>query len=71
MKKKISIIGSTGSIGYTTLNLLNKKNSYQVYILTGNNSYKRIIEQIKKFKPKIFIIFAKKTYLKVKKNKKK
>ncbi len=71
MKKKISIIGSTGSIGYTTLNLLNKKNSYQVYILTGNNSYKRIIEQIKKFKPKIFIIFAKKTYLKVKKKYKK
>ncbi len=28
MKKKISILGSTGSIGITTLNILNKKKEY-------------------------------------------
>ena len=68
MKKKISIFGSTGSIGETVLKLLsNNKNVYQIYILTGYKNIKKIEYQIKKFKPKIYIIFDFKTYLKIKK----
>ena len=67
MKKKISIFGSTGSIGNTTLNLLKDKGNYQLYILTANNNSKKIINLIKRFQPKIFIIFDFNTYLKIKK----
>ena len=36
MKKKLSIFGCTGSIGYTTFKLFNKNNKeYEFYILTG------------------------------------
>ena len=67
MKKKISIFGSTGSIGKTTLSLLKDKKNYQLYILTANRNSKKIINLIKIFKPKIFIVFDFKTYLKIKK----
>ena len=47
MKKKISIFGSTGSIGKTVLSLLKDKKNYQLYILTANRSSKKIINLIK------------------------
>ena len=69
MKKiKISILGSTGSIGTTTLNIIKKKYShFQVNILSANKNYSKIIQIIKKFKPKIFIINNYKIYKKIKK----
>ena len=66
--KKISILGSTGKIGEVSLKILEKKKKYySVYILSGYKNYKKIIYQIKKYKPKIFIIFDLNTYEKVKK----
>ena len=66
--KKISILGSTGKIGEFSFKILDKKKKYySVYILSGYKNYKKIIEQIKKYKPKIFIIFDLNTYEKVKK----
>ena len=66
MKKNISILGSTGSIGETTLKIIKKKNNlFSVNILVANSNYKKIREQIEKFKPKIFIIKDKKIFLKV------
>ena len=69
MKKiKISILGSTGSIGTTTLDIIKKKSSYfQVNILSANKNYSKIIKIIKEFKPKIFIINNYKIYKKIKK----
>ena len=69
MKKiKISILGSTGSIGTTTLNIIKKKYShFQVNILSANKNYSKIIQIIKEFKPKIFIINNYKIYKKIKK----
>tara|TARA_B100001093_G_scaffold355334_1_gene339926 strand:- start:1767 stop:2912 length:1146 start_codon:yes stop_codon:yes gene_type:complete len=68
MKKKISILGSTGSIGETTLKIIKKKkNLFQINILVANKNYKKICNQINIFKPKIFIIDDIKTFLKVKK----
>ena len=69
MKKiKISILGSTGSIGTTTLNIIKKKFShFQVNILSANKNYFKIIKIIKEFKPKIFIINNYKIYKKIKK----
>jgi len=53
MKKKICILGSTGSIGKTTLKIISKnKKDFDVVLLSGNNNIKLLITQAKKFKPK-------------------
>ena len=53
MKKKICILGSTGSIGKTTLEIILKnKKDFDVVLLSGNNNVKLLIAQAKKFKPK-------------------
>ena len=53
MKKKICILGSTGSIGKTTLEIISKnKKHFDVVLLSGNNNVKLLITQAKKFKPK-------------------
>ncbi len=68
MKKTISILGSTGSIGLTTLRIIDKKKSFFIInILSANRNYDLIIKQIKRYKPKYFIINNYPTYLKVKK----
>ena len=53
MKKKICILGSTGSIGVSTLEIISKdKKNFDVILISGNNNYKLLISQAKKFKPK-------------------
>ena len=53
MKKKICILGSTGSIGKTTLEIISKNmKDFDVVLLSGNNNVKLLIAQAKKFKPK-------------------
>ena len=69
MKKTISILGSTGSIGLTTLRIIDKKkNFFSINILSANRNYKLIIKQIKKYRPSCFIVSNYATFLKVKKN---
>jgi len=66
-KKKIIILGSTGSIGKSTLDIIKKdKKSFQVILLTANRNYKRLIKQAKEFKPKFVLIKNHKFYSKVK-----
>ena len=68
MKKIISILGSTGSIGLSTLRIVDKKSNYfTVNILLANKNYNIICKQIKKYKPKVFIINNYKIYIKIKK----
>ena len=51
--KKICILGSTGSIGRTTLEIILKnKKDFDVVLLSGNNNVELLISQAKKFKPK-------------------
>lgn len=53
MKKKVCILGSTGEIGKLCLEVISKKtNLFKVIVLSGNNNYKLLIQQIKKFSPK-------------------
>ena len=68
MKKiKIAIFGSTGSIGESTLEVLNKNISdFSIELLTANNNYKKLIKQAKIFKPKNVLIKNKIFYEKVK-----
>ena len=68
MKKKIAILGSTGSIGKTTLSIIDKnKKDFSVYLLSINKNLNEIIKQSKKFRPKYVIINDFQTYLKFKK----
>ena len=70
-KKKIAILGSTGSIGKSALQILHAdKNNFDIILLSANSNYKEIKKQLKKFKPKYFIINNQIVYHKIlKKNK--
>ena len=69
MKKKIAILGSTGSIGTSTLEVIKKnKKNFDIILLSGNNNYKKLIQQAKEFDAKNVLIKNKKFYLKVKKS---
>ena len=66
MKRKISILGSTGSIGISTLNIIDKKKKlFEVYLLLANKNYKVICHQIKKYNPKYFIVSDQRTFYRV------
>ena len=53
MKKKIAILGSTGSIGKSTLKIIQKdKKNFEVVLISGNDNYKEIIKQAKEFNVK-------------------
>ena len=72
MKKKIAILGSTGSIGKSTLEVIKKdKKNFDVILLTAENNYKKLIKQAKEFKSRNVLIKNKKFYLKVKNSLKK
>ena len=56
-KRKIAVLGSTGSIGESTLKVLKKnRSSFIIELLTANNNYKKLIKQAKIFKPKNILI---------------
>ena len=74
MKKKIAILGSTGSIGNILVNLISKdKKAFDVKFLSAKKNYKRLLNQAKILNVKNLIITDKKSYLllsKLNKNKK-
>ena len=68
MKKKIGILGSTGSIGENTVKLIqSNKKDFNVIFLSTNTNVKKLLKQSLILKPKSVIIFDKKSYLKNKK----
>ena len=71
MKKKIAILGSTGSIGKSTLSIISKNiKNFEILLLSTNKNIKEINKQCKKFKPKFIIISDTDSYKKfVRKNK--
>ena len=63
MKRKIAILGSTGSIGKTLLDIIDKdKKNFDVHLLTANNDYKTLLKQAKKFKVKNLVITNRENY---------
>ena len=68
MKISISILGSTGSIGKTTLKIIDKKkNNFFINLMSANKNFTLISNQIKKYRPKIYVITNKDIYKKIKK----
>ena len=65
MKKTIAILGSTGSIGTNTLQIIeNDKKKFKVELLSTNKNITKIYKQAKKFNVKNLIIHDKETFLK-------
>ena len=57
MIKKVAILGSTGSIGKTLINILKKdKKKYNILLLTANKNINVLLKQIKIFKVKNIIV---------------
>jgi len=68
MKKKIAILGCTGSIGKTLINILKKdKKNIEIILLVANKNNNELIKQAKFFNVKNIIIIDKKKFLITKK----
>ncbi|MBO7315780.1 MAG: 1-deoxy-D-xylulose-5-phosphate reductoisomerase, partial [Paludibacteraceae bacterium] len=65
--KKIAILGSTGSIGTQTLQVIKQNpNRFELYAITGNNNVDLLIEQAREFKPEVVCVANESLYRKVK-----
>ena len=70
MKKKIAILGSTGSIGKTLLNIIKQdKKNFEIVLLSADENYKELLKQAKFFKVKNLIVSNGYSYNKIKKDK--
>ena len=70
MKKKIAILGSTGSIGKTLIKIIKEnKNDFNIVLLTADKNYKEILKQAKYFNVPNLIITNEKSFNKLKKKK--
>ena len=68
-KKKIAILGSTGSIGKTLIDIIKQdKKNFQIILLTAKKNYKELLKQSKLFKVKNLIITNRESFLKIKKS---
>jgi len=66
MIKKIAILGSTGSIGRQTLEVIEaRKDLFSVEVLTANRNAALLIQQAKKFTPNMVVIGDERRYAEV------
>ncbi|MBW8324650.1 MAG: 1-deoxy-D-xylulose-5-phosphate reductoisomerase [Prolixibacteraceae bacterium] len=57
MSKRVAILGSTGSIGTQTLEVISKNpEHFEVEVLTANNNVELLVEQTKMFHPNVVVI---------------
>jgi 1-deoxy-D-xylulose-5-phosphate reductoisomerase len=57
MSKRIAILGSTGSIGTQTLEVIAKNpDQFEVEVLTANNNIELLVEQARRFRPNVVVI---------------
>ncbi len=69
MRKRIAILGSTGSIGKTLINIIKKdKKKFEIVLLTAEGNYKELLQQAKFFKVKNLILTNRDSFLKIKKD---
>jgi 1-deoxy-D-xylulose-5-phosphate reductoisomerase len=70
MKKKIAILGSTGSIGKTLIQIIKKKKKdFNIVLLTADKNYKEILKQAKSLNVPNLIITNEKSFNELKKKK--
>lgn len=65
--KKISILGTTGSIGTQTLDVLRKdRENFQLIGVSANSNEEKLLHIVEEFKPSYAVLTEKKAYLKFK-----
>ena len=63
IKKKIAILGSTGSIGRSIINIIkNNKKEFEITLLTADKDYKTLLKQAYKYNVKNLIITNNKSF---------
>ena len=68
MKKKVAILGSTGSIGKNTIDILKKdKKNFDIVLLTTNNNHNELIKQVNEFKVRNIVVYNNESFKFVKK----
>ena len=65
-KKTFAILGSTGSIGKSTLNVINKLKDTKVELIFADKNFKEILKQIRIYKPRIVVVNSIETFIKLK-----
>lgn len=64
--KKIALLGSTGSIGTQTLDVIREHpDRFEAYVLTANNQAERLVEQAREFMPDAVVIANEDKYAEV------
>lgn len=67
MKRKLAILGSTGSIGTQALDVVKEHpDRFEVYAITANNSLELLIKQAREFKPEVVVIANESKYAELK-----
>lgn len=66
--KNIAILGSTGSIGTQTLDIVSKNNDLKVVVLTANSNIELLEEQVRQFMPEIVCVYDEKKAMEFKNN---
>ena len=56
MVKTVSILGSTGSIGRQSLDIISRMPDVKVAALTGGTNYELMAQQVRKFKPELAVM---------------
>lgn len=57
MKRKLAILGSTGSIGTQALDIVREHpDKFEIYAITANNSLDLLIKQAREFEPEVVVI---------------
>lgn len=65
--RRISILGSTGTIGLNTLEVVRKNmDKFKVFALVADNNWKLLLEQVLEFNPEYAVINNKKFYKQIK-----
>jgi 1-deoxy-D-xylulose-5-phosphate reductoisomerase len=55
--KRLTLLGSTGTIGVNTLDVVTRhSDKFQVFALTANGNYQRLIEQCERFNPAYLVL---------------
>ena len=65
-KKAFAILGSTGSIGKSSLNVIKKLKDTKVELIFADKNFREILKQIRIYKPRIVVVNSFKTFIKLK-----
>ena len=66
-KKTFAILGSTGSIGKSSLSVINKLKNSKVELIYADKNFKELLNQIRIYNPRVVVVNSIETFIKLKK----